>query len=53
MSGVDYAQKVLFQEDSDSEDLFKINVNIALMLNYKVFNYWVEGLKCFIWYFPS
>jgi hypothetical protein len=47
VSNIDYAQeeKVLIQEVSDNEDLFKGLLSTALVLNYKSLNYWLEGLK--------
>jgi hypothetical protein len=45
VNDVDYAQEeVLIQEDSGNEDLFKWNLNSALVLDYKEFNYRLEGL---------
>jgi hypothetical protein len=45
VNDVDYAQEeVLNQEDSGSEDLFKWHLNSALVLDYKEFNYRLEGL---------
>jgi hypothetical protein len=43
VSDVDYAQEVvLIQEASDNEDSFKGQLNIILVLNYKVF---ITGLR--------
>jgi hypothetical protein len=45
-SNVDYAKViVLIQEPGDSEDLFKGYLITALVLSYKAFNYWFEGLN--------
>jgi hypothetical protein len=42
-SNVDYAEViVLIQEAGDSEDLFK---GYLMVLSYKAFNYWFEGLN--------
>jgi hypothetical protein len=44
-SDVDYAQEeVLTQEAGDNEDLSKGNLITNLVLSYKAFNYWLEGL---------
>jgi hypothetical protein len=45
VSDIDYAhEEVLIKEASDNEDLFKWQLNTTLVLNYKAFNYWLEGL---------
>jgi hypothetical protein len=46
MSDVDYAhEQVLIKEASDNEHLFKGHLNITLVLNYKAFNYQLQGLS--------
>jgi hypothetical protein len=46
VSDVDYTQEeVLILEDSDNGDLFKGYLNTALVLNYKAFDYQLEGLN--------
>jgi hypothetical protein len=45
VSDIDHVQEeVLIQEASDNEDLFKVHLNTTLVLDYKVFNYRLEGL---------
>jgi hypothetical protein len=51
VSDADYAQaEVLIQEASGNEDLFRGRLYTVLVLNYKAFNYWLEGLnvRCFV-----
>jgi hypothetical protein len=46
VSYLDFAQEdVQIQEASDNEDLCKVHLNTALVLNYRAFNYHLEGLK--------
>jgi hypothetical protein len=41
-------EEVLIHEASDNEDLFKGNINTALLLNYKAFKYRLKGLTPYL-----